>query len=235
MDAPRYLSRLDLDSEPIRMIFLPEYEEMKALLNRYVGDVSYIQHVIHVPSLPGVIESVYSQLKSKQSPKPGPTVLVLSIIAMVTYMWNSQRNDILSLSSIEVENHWTFWVKASQDALGAAHESACVSLETVQAMILISWIVCNSKGLSIQYRTLMSTALVVSRELGLHRCDHPDQSGRKETIEIEIGRRVWWYLVATDWYVLGSRSYTVTDNVRGWYTAVLAALERGYINAIRSI
>ncbi|KNG85305.1 hypothetical protein ANOM_006451 [Aspergillus nomiae NRRL 13137] len=41
--------------------------------------------------------------------------------------------------------------------------------------------------------------LLLSRELDLHRIDHESNAVSVHTIEAEMGRRVWWYLVATDW------------------------------------
>lgn len=56
------------------------------------------------------------------------------------------------------------------------------------------------EGVSLRYRSLISTGVLLSRELGLHRIDHESNEANANTIQAEVGRRVWWYLIATDWY-----------------------------------
>ncbi|KEF57996.1 uncharacterized protein A1O9_05919 [Exophiala aquamarina CBS 119918] len=64
-------------------------------------------------------------------------------------------------------------------------------------------VVCNLEGVSQRYRTMLSTALTLGRELGLHRLNESEQNlpsnvGASNQVEAEIGRRVWWYLIATE-------------------------------------
>ena len=63
--------------------------------------------------------------------------------------------------------------------------------------------VLEGKGVSLRYRSLISIGLLLSRELDLHRIDHESNAVSAHTIEAEMGRRVWWYLIVTDWYVFG--------------------------------
>ncbi|KAJ9156579.1 hypothetical protein NKR23_g979 [Pleurostoma richardsiae] len=41
----------------------------------------------------------------------------------------------------------------------------------------------------------------MGRELGLHRIDHPHGPPTFDPIQAEVGRRTWWHLAATDWFL----------------------------------
>ena len=88
------------------------------------------------------------------------------------------------------------------DVLKSGQNGPALALETVQGIILLSFVLSNTEGVSLRYRSLLSTGLLLSRELGLHRIDHESNAATANTIRAEIGRRVWWYLVATDWYLV---------------------------------
>jgi hypothetical protein len=74
-------------------------------------------------------------------------------------------------------------------------------LEMIQGIIILSFVVANFEGVSMRYRSLISTALLLSREMKLHRLDAALHTSGADAVRIEMCRRVWWYLVATDWYV----------------------------------
>jgi hypothetical protein len=41
--------------------------------------------------------------------------------------------------------------------------------------------------------------LLLGREQGLHQIDHESNAAAANTLKAEMGRRLWWYLIATDW------------------------------------
>lgn len=102
-------------------------------------------------------------------------------------------------TTAEGERQSSLWTKATQDLVDACHRSMCLSLEAVQGIVIILFILGNAEGCSYRYRFLVNLALMMSRELGLHRIDHPNHASTFNKIEAEVGRRMWWYLVASDW------------------------------------
>lgn len=196
-------------SQAPHCVMLPQYGEAKVLLDAFVTSVSYIHHVVHHPSLPGVIEDVYRQVDGHEPLKLGHLVLLLSIIASTTHVW-VPRHDVgnekpLFISSAEANAQTSLWIKATYDVLNSAQNGPSVSLETVQGIIILSFLICNLEGVSLRYRSLISTGLLLSRELGLHHTDDDSKVNDPNTVQVEIGRRVWWYLAATDWYVFTCR------------------------------
>lgn len=85
------------------------------------------------------------------------------------------------------------------DVIKSGENGPPLALETIQGIIILAFAVSNTEGVSLRYRSLISTGLLLSRELGLHRIDHESNAATANTIRAEMGRRVWWYLVSTDW------------------------------------
>jgi hypothetical protein len=186
-------------------IWLPLREEAMSLLDIYITELNYIQHVTHYPSLPAILDEVYRSIESREPPNPSKTALLLSIIAHTTHVWtvpdglNSERP--LFLSSSQARSQTSIWIKATYTVLDTFQEGHSLALEAIQGIIILSYVLCNIEGVSLRYRSLISTGLLLGREMGLHRIDHVSNADAAQTLKAEIGRRVWWYLTATDWYV----------------------------------
>lgn len=74
-------------------------------------------------------------------------------------------------------------------------------------MIILSFVVSHLEGLSRRFWSLFSEAIMMARSLGLHLIDDDTRKLLKslpprDSIKAEIGRRLWWYLVASDWLAL---------------------------------
>jgi hypothetical protein len=185
-----------------RCVWLPQYPEAKILLEKFIQDVDHAHHVVHTPSLPSILDEVYACLNQQGQVKPGNMILLLSIFASCTHSW--VRRDCergLFSTSAEANSQSPLWVKATEDVLDIAHRTACVSIEGVQGIIIASFVLGNFEGFSRRCRSLYNMALLLARELGLHYLDHPSNANLANSAQAEIGRRVWWYLVASGWLV----------------------------------
>jgi len=186
-------------------IWLPLSEEATILLDIYITELNYIQHVTHTPSLPAVLDEIYRPVESGEPVHPSKVVLLLSIIAHTTHVWSMpdglNRERPLFLSSTQARSQTSTWIKATYNVLETLQEGPSLALEAIQGIIILSYVLCNIEGVSLRYRSLISTGLLLCREMGLHRIDHESNADAAQTLKAEIGRRVWWYLIATDWYV----------------------------------
>jgi hypothetical protein len=196
--APTFIAQL---GKPTTCVWLPTHTESQVLFDHYVKSISCVQHIIHQPSLPALVDDVYRQIEGKQTLRPGSITMLLSIIASATHVWVScDKDDSLFLSPAQAQSQTLMWIHATQTVLSAAQNNAEVELEMIQGIAILGCVVCNIEGVSLRYRHLLSTASVLGRELELHRIDRQSDLGRRTTLQCEMGRRVWWYLVATDWY-----------------------------------
>lgn len=188
--------------KPTRCIYLPRYDEAKVLAAEFLSKINYIYHVVHHPTLLSTVDDTYRQINGLETLKPGNLVLLLSVIASATHIW-SARDDgerpALFSSSAEAHAQAPLWIKATHDVLDAEQNCPPLALEAVQGIVILSFITCNIEGVSLRYRALLSTGLLLGRELGLHRIDGESTVSEASVVQAEMGRRAWWYLVATDW------------------------------------
>jgi hypothetical protein len=191
-----------VSSEPIRYIWLPQYLEAKILLEKFIQDIDHVHHVVHTPSLPSILDEVYACLNQPGQIKPGYMILLLGIFASCTHCW--VRSDCargLFSTSAEANCQSLLWVKAIEDVLDIAHRTASEAIEGIQGIIITSFVLMNLEGASRRCKSLWNMAFMVARELGLHCLDHPSNTNLANSPQREMGRRVWWYLAASDWFV----------------------------------
>lgn len=171
------------------------------------NNIIYLHHVIHIPSLWEMVGKLYLNLSQQSKFNPGHVALLLSILASTTYSWTSiDCSEYLFLTAAEANRQTPIWIKATEDILDYIHRATCPSLESTQSAIIALFIVCNLEGIAQRFRSLFSSAIMMARVLNLHRTDDPNLSAlnsdgfnQKDPVRCEVGRRVWWYLVATDW------------------------------------
>jgi len=201
--APTYTTQL---GKPTQCVWLPLQAETNVLVNSYIQDLSYIQHVLHPPSLPTTIDETYRQVSGQAPVQSGHLILLLSIIACATHIWGPREEDddenSLFVSSAQANAQTPLWIKSAYAVLNAAQDCARPTLETIQGIIILSFVISNLEGVSMRYRSLISTGLLLARELDLHRIDSASNDHVAPPLRVEMSRRVWWYLVATDWYGL---------------------------------
>lgn len=90
--------------------------------------------------------------------------------------------------------------------LEQAWRSQSPNIVTVQASIIIMFLLFHTEALSPKVRFVHATAITLAKDIGLHITDgNPDedqvQQSRDQMIEKEMRRRVWWHLASTDWSV----------------------------------
>lgn len=176
------------------------------MVDKYLTDITYIHHVVHIPSVRRLVGDLYQNLDHNGTVKLGHVSLLLAILASTTFFWTERDMHSPIFSSVKGANQQaTQWMKHALEVLEYSRLKGSDSLEDIQAMIIVAFLITNLVGITSQAWYVFSTAITVARHLQLHRIDHPQNKrlgiSRQDKIDTEIGRRVWWYLVATDWYV----------------------------------
>ncbi|EHK16911.1 uncharacterized protein TRIVIDRAFT_42523 [Trichoderma virens Gv29-8] len=191
--------------DAVKCIWLPRRDEMRIILQKYIADISLFYHIIHVPTVQSLVEDIYAGLEANVRVDVGGILLLLSICASTTYAW-SAPDDIRCLFSdySEANAQSTFWVKEAMDVVDHAQRTAHASLECIQGLTILFLVFCNYESVSFRARSVFMSAVAMATELSLHRLDDPQGSPmltflRMSEARKEIGRRVWWFMVATDW------------------------------------
>ncbi|KUJ13394.1 uncharacterized protein LY89DRAFT_157850 [Mollisia scopiformis] len=188
--------------EPLRCVWLPQYSEAKILIDKFVRDIDHVHHVVHTPWLPDILDEVYQCLNQQGQVKPGSILLLLGIFASATHVWvNNDCEHGLFSTCTEANVQSPLWVKAVEDVLDISHRTTSISVEGIQGISLATFVLLNMEGYSRRCRSLFNMAFLLARELRMHVIDHPASDKPLNTVRAEVERRVWWYLVASEWSV----------------------------------
>lgn len=186
-------------------IFLPPKEEAECLFDLYAEQVDHFQHLCHIPSTRAMLDRVYDLLDQNASVEYGHVALILAIFASITFNWTpNDAQSLLSLRTDDSSQIAAYWIKAALDVIDHSRRIGTGSLEDVQAMTILFFLLYNAEGFSSRAREGGNSAIALARELGLHRIDRSDSTSTAKRaadgpIVTEIKRRNWWYLVASDW------------------------------------
>ena len=173
-------------------------------MNKYFGDVGYLPPVVHGPTVTTLIEAAYNALEQDMRVDIGSVMLILSLCTSTTFAW-TPFDDARGLfaNADEANSQSTAWLKASLDLVDYAHRTAHVSLELLQGMVILFFVLCSYESVSSRARTLQAQAVNMGRELGLHCIDYPSSQAAENAVmnstKMEMSRRVWWYLASSDW------------------------------------
>ncbi|CAG8233976.1 unnamed protein product [Penicillium nalgiovense] len=187
-----------------RCIWLPLHEEAKIIVEKYITEITFLHHVVIAPSLRTMVDELYCDLREGKPVKIGYVSLLLSILSSTTSFWTEHDicNPIFSTPE-EAVAQFTHWMRLALEVIDYSRYKHFESIQDIQAMVIITFVATSIVGITSQVRHILSIAISFGRGLSLHRIDHPYNSNldvpSPSSAEAEIGRRVWWYLVASDW------------------------------------
>lgn len=192
--------------DPLKCIWIPAQAETGIILAKFIEEIDYMRHIVHLPSLQPTIDILYTPLDLRDDAFTGPLALLLSIIATVSQHWTQHDSDNKKLfaSSAEAKQQTTSWVKATLDVIDYSARVASKSLQHVQALLHTCYVLFHLEGFSTQLRSVFGTTITFARNLGLHVIDLPvsmdyTPNPRSSVLAAEMGRRVWWSVVTLDW------------------------------------
>lgn len=188
----------------MKCVWLPLYEESKQIIDKYLEEITHLHHVVHIPSIRRLVDDLYQNLNLKNTVQLGQVSLLLAMLASTAFFWTERDMEKPVFYSVtDADSQSKAWMKTALEILEYSRLTNAESLEDIQTMIVIAFLVCNIVGITPLVRHLFGTAVSVAWQLFLNRIDHPNNAQldlpRPDSVRAEMCRRVWWYLVATDW------------------------------------
>lgn len=187
--------------------YLPPKEEATVFLDTYVEYIDNLQHVIYEPHIRTMMDNIYSKTKDAEQLVTGQLALLLAILASATAIYQFFPPDApLELSNSDATHVSLFWTKAALDLLGISHRTSERRIEDIQATILLSFLLYHLEGFSVRARGLFASSMSIARDLSLHKIDAPGSQSsdllvHTDPVSLEMKRRIFWHVVATDWLV----------------------------------
>ncbi|KAE8134360.1 hypothetical protein BDV38DRAFT_273692 [Aspergillus pseudotamarii] len=177
----------------VARVWLPLKNEAAWLLKRYGEDVTYLHHILHLPSVRQQMEDLYKQLSLGLPIEPCHVALILSIFASTAYTLTPLTGGDAVFTNEQTAVKCAFlWSKMALDVLEHSSRSTPGSIEDIQATIILSFVIFNFEGFTMRFRALSASALTMARDLSLHRLDaRPDRLPDPHApLDSDIGREI---------------------------------------------
>lgn len=193
-----------------RCIFLPDEDVGLQFFDIYMEQLDPVQHMLHGPTTRRSVKQLYRKLQIGEHVDLNETVLLLTTLTSITSYWGLSENSSSVFASQQTAiNVAVLWLRGGLDVLEHVRRTSSASMETVQAGIIIVFLIYHIEGFSPKVRAMMYNTLAAAKDLGMHRTDDaaflPPEQSQLEIVDREMRRRLWWHLASTDWYVTSRR------------------------------
>lgn len=189
----------------LRYVWLPQEHEALALFDEYIRSTATVYHILHHPTTRKMIRGIYTSLMNREPLNTSHIALLLSILATGAYFWTpaASAHPYLFASPADATDKSLVFLKWTLDVLDNNHRTTNAAIEDCQANVLISHCIVNYEGFSARAHTRYNASLNQARTLSLHLTDSPRHRRKLaqpySRIQIELRRRLWWYIAVTDW------------------------------------
>jgi hypothetical protein len=177
---------------------LPSKATAELLFNHYANNLNWVYHIIHVPTTRQQLLGIYASLEACRKPTSSHLALVTTTLAVAVYF----RPKLLETAAVREQEKGSCmkWSLLAQRALSEANHLTSPSLESLQATIIMTQFLPNYG----QNTSFTATLAHTAHMLQLHKVDSVrNRKLREETgydaVELEVKRRIWWYIAGTDW------------------------------------
>lgn len=177
-------------------------EDALIFLNDFVDNPLHLLPIIHEPTVRSMIGKLYDDLSRPRgtSPHPAHAALVFSLAATCASFYYDGCNIAHMFHGEDEAGEATLaWVHSALGLLDQSQRATSYCLEDIQARVIIAYVFYNTEGCSARFRFLHSSSLSMARDLGLHLIDGSKNNQSDDRVTKEIKRRLWWYIVSTDW------------------------------------
>lgn len=169
-------------------------------------DLAFLNPAIRTTSLPAIVHGIYTALVEEGSVDLGQLLLFMAIVAYTSYNCSSgSRICTIFGSHMDANLHSLHWSTAAVELVDELKKGCQFSIESLQGQTVLYKLLVFRDGSNLQNHGLLLTSISMARTMGLHRIDLTSDIvrnglGIKTQVDLEIARRLWWDLVATDWY-----------------------------------
>lgn len=187
-------------------IMMPTRSEALKLLAVYEEHIEFLHHVTYAPRTRAALDEAYEALEQGEVPSCGAAALLTAIFASATAFQHAigDKKNLLGVSPDTASRACYKWAKATFDCTETSTRTGRCSIEDFQALITVFFLMYNLEGFSARSRMGIGLAIGIARDLGLHRVDYqittqPRTLETEHVIAMEVKRRAFWHLTATDW------------------------------------
>ncbi|CAG8246999.1 unnamed protein product [Penicillium salamii] len=183
---------------------LPPIGQARELFNHFTNALQPSLGLLHIPSTRSSMEQTYQDLLDSKHPTPTTLMLLFSIFSGAALVWSASLLENLNATQAETRAAFHAYSQGALVILEHPTQPLGPSTNALVATCILAHSLANDAGLSVKMRILQARCFSMARDLGIHRLDTArSQEERRlrggDLIEVEVQRRVWWNMVASDW------------------------------------
>lgn len=183
---------------------LPPLRQARALFEHFVVNIQPNLMVLHVPSSRIMMEEAYQYLLEGEHPPAEQLLLLFSLFAGSALFWTPSL--LTKVNATREEAKASFLQYSHMCEVIMDHPAHLIKSSTI-AMVAIGTLAhlyMNTDGFPVKVHLLRHRCLLIARELQIHRLDTAKSREERrlkgcDMIDVEVRRRAWWYMVASDW------------------------------------
>ncbi|KAJ6153732.1 hypothetical protein N7470_006691 [Penicillium chermesinum] len=207
-------TKIALRAEKDLIRILPPIDVARQLFEHYVEAVDCMDRFIHVPSTRDLLEATYAGLPSSV-PARETLIFFVCIFASGSYYVCRVHDHRVTDQLSREHARSAAWVERALHEVMRPDTMYSSSVMSLQSSFIVLLLLLDFEGQSKRYHVLKSIIHTRAIQMKLHKTDMEAQEKDLDFIEAEIKRRLWWYLVGTDWLhgnVAGPQEGTYTIN-----------------------
>jgi hypothetical protein len=160
--------------------------------------------LFHIPTTRSLLEQTYLDMLDDKQPTLTTLMLFFGIFAGAALVWSPGLLAKLNTTQTEARIAFQVYSQVALSIVEHPSKSLQPSTNAMIAMCILAHLLTNDGGFSIKVNLLQTRCFLMARAMQIHRLDtaHSREERRLkgcDFIEIEVQRRFWWHMVASDW------------------------------------
>ncbi|KAL4778545.1 hypothetical protein BJX76DRAFT_132329 [Aspergillus varians] len=182
---------------------LPPLPEARNLFNHFAVTLHPTIGILHIPSTQSLIEQAYQTLNAGSAPDRATSMLLFGVFAGSALSATPSLLQALNATHPQATAAYKAYLRISLSMIDSP-QPLPPSTTALVAMALLCQFVNNDGGYSVDGHLMRARCYCMARSLDIHRIDTPKRREERNLngynfVELELQRRVWWSLVASDW------------------------------------
>ncbi|KAL4895272.1 hypothetical protein BDV59DRAFT_152616 [Aspergillus ambiguus] len=182
------------------MACLPPRKQAQDMFSLFVRCMQPTHGVVPVPYTEALMETIYRDRSGGEANLPG-LALIFSIFAGAALSCTPESLDCLCATQEEMR---TLFAGYSDLAFSLLEDAAKPCVLTLAAISTLTHVLSHTDGYSNKVHMLRVRLLLQAQTMQLHRLDTVKRREERklrgyDVVELEISRRIWWHMVASDW------------------------------------
>ncbi|KAJ5103368.1 hypothetical protein N7532_003897 [Penicillium argentinense] len=183
---------------------LPPLRQARELFNHFANTLQPTFGVLHIPTARNLMEKTYKCMLEGEEPHVADLMLMFAIFAGAALVWTPRVLEDLNTTKAGAKAAFMAYVRTALAILEHPDQLIQPSTTALVAIGTLGHLLMNTDGFPIKVHLLRHRCLLMSRDMQIHRLDTAQSREERrikgcDMIDVEVQRRAWWNMVASDW------------------------------------